>query len=52
MVETNIMYKTCQTICDEIEEIFGHKVDPKQLEELIESSPLTNGRSKGGEHKK
>lgn len=37
------MCKTCQEICDEIEEIFGHKVDPKKLEDLIESSPLTKG---------
>lgn len=49
------MYKTCQEICDEIEEIFGHKVDPQRLEELIESSPLTNNGEKdngsGGEEK-
>ena len=36
------MCKTCQEICDQIEEIFGHTVDPKKLEELIESSPLKN----------
>lgn len=30
----------CERICDEIEETFGHRVDPKKLEKLIESSPL------------
>lgn len=40
------IYKTCPEICNGIEEIFGHKVDSKKLEELIESSPLENN---GGE---
>ncbi len=34
------MCEICENICKEIESIFGHKVDPKQLELLIESSPL------------
>ena len=34
------MCEICVSICKEIEEIFGHRVNPKKLEELIESSPL------------
>ena len=41
------MCKTCQEICDEIEEIFGHTVDPTKLGEPIESSPLKDGGGNG-----
>ena len=34
------MCKECIEICEKIEKIFGHKVEPKKLTELIESSPL------------
>ena len=34
------MCDICQYYCDQLGAIFGHKVDPKKLEELIESSPL------------
>jgi len=34
------MCEICESICDEIEQVFGHRVDPKKLAELIESSPL------------
>ena len=34
------MCEICESICKEIRETFGHKVDPEKLEELIESSPL------------
>ena len=34
------MCEICQYYCDQLGAIFGHKVDPKKLEELIESSPL------------
>jgi len=34
------MCEICEAICKDIENVFGHKVDPKKLEELIESSPL------------
>ena len=34
------MCEICVGICNEIKEIFGHKVNPVDLIELIESSPL------------
>lgn len=38
------MCKICEKICEEIEDTFGHRVDPKKLEELIESSPLPENK--------
>ena len=35
------MCKICIRICNVIEEVFGHKVDPADLGDLIESSPAT-----------
>lgn len=34
------MCETCNEICNEIEKIFGHKVNPKDLIKLIETSTL------------
>lgn len=34
------MCEICKQICDEIAKTFGHKVDPKDLAKLIESSPV------------
>lgn len=34
------MCEICKRICKEIEETFGHKVDPKDLVKLIETSPV------------
>jgi len=35
------MCKYCIKICNDIENIFGHIIEPNILEELIESSPLS-----------
>ena len=37
----NKMCEICEQICQYIREVFGHTVDPHQLEHLIESSPLS-----------
>lgn len=34
------MVDLCDLICEDIEEHFGHIVDPNKLTELIENSPL------------
>jgi len=34
------MCEICKAMCKEIQEIFGHVIDPKELEKLIEGSPL------------
>lgn len=38
----NKMCKICKALCDNIEALFGHRVDPVKLAELIESSPIPN----------
>jgi hypothetical protein len=30
----------CKALCDIIERLFGHRVDWRELDELIESSPI------------
>lgn len=35
------MCEICEEICDYIKETFGHVVDPKNLEILIENSPVS-----------
>jgi len=34
------MCKICKSLCTIIERLFGHRVDWRKLEELIESSPI------------
>ncbi len=34
------MSRMIKKLCEEIAETFGHEVDPKKLQKLIESSPL------------
>lgn len=36
------MCKECKAVCVLIARVFGHKVDWRRLEELIEGSPICN----------
>lgn len=45
-----IMCKICVELCKEIEEIYGHKVNPSKLAILIESSPIAELLEKHKEH--
>ena len=40
------MCEVCKSICKQIEKIFGHKVDPVNMENLIENSPLSKSKEK------
>lgn len=40
------MCEICEKLCEDLEDVFGHRVDPVKLAELIESSPVPSIRKK------